>query len=100
MAAVQNIPMLSCADIYFVNDDGKYRLQWSTNALIEGISKPVLDDDDYDEYYRQLAKYNYIKKHKNDSSNTAAKFLCQVQMTFFLYFAGRHSFSASTFINI
>ena len=78
MAAVQNIPMLSCSDIYFVNDDGKYRLQWSTNALVEGISKPVLDDDDYDEYYRQLAKYNYIKKHKNDSSNTAAKFLCRV----------------------
>ena len=78
MAAVQNIQMLSCSDIYFVNDDGEYRLQWSTSALIEGLSKPVLDDDDYDEYYRQLAKYNYIKKHKNDSSNTAAKFLCRV----------------------
>ncbi|MBR7121193.1 MAG: hypothetical protein IKC94_02995, partial [Lentisphaeria bacterium] len=78
MAAVQNTPMLSCADIYFINDDGEYRLQWSTSALIEGLSKPVLDDDDYDEYYRQLAKYNYIKKHKDDSSDTAAKFLCRV----------------------
>ena len=83
MAALSNITMLSLGDLYFTDGNGNYRLQWSTTAVVEKIAKPNAADfgrpGDYDDdYYKQLAKYNYLNAHKNDQSNTAAKFVCRV----------------------
>ena len=66
-------PMLYLADLYFINDDGSYRLQWTNQALVDQATHPGEFDDD-NEYYQQLAKYQYLTSHLNDGSNRAVSY--------------------------
>ena len=66
-------PMLYLADLYFINDDGSYRLQWTNQALVDRVTHPGSVDDD-NEYYQQLAKYQYLTDHLNDGSDRAVSY--------------------------
>ena len=65
--------MLYLADLYFINDDGSYRLQWTNQALVDRVTHPGSVDDD-NEYYQQLAKYQYLTDHLNDGSDRAVSY--------------------------
>ena len=78
MAILSSITSLSLADLYFTDGEGNYRLQWSTNAVIDETTtrKPQYDDDS--DYYVELSRYNYYQAHKNDGSGAAASFVCRI----------------------
>ena len=66
-------PMLYLADLYFTDGNENFRFQWTTKAFVaESANMP--NDSEEEEYYQDLAKYNYRQEHLNDGSNKAVKF--------------------------
>ena len=69
--------MLYLGDLYFTDSSGNYRLQWTNRAWVDQVVHPGEVEDD-NEYYQQLAKYEYLSDHLNDGSGNAYSYRVNV----------------------
>ena len=79
--SASNQNMLTLSELYFTDRNGNYRFQWSNQAYIFDRPQPVQSDYDFsgdeneiDQYYIDLARYDLVQKHLNDGSQNAASY--------------------------